>query len=104
MAAADRASICGKVPRPSCLHPKMCPNLDNDHGALLELYEKIRNVKGVKKAFVSSGIRYDLFDGGPYLATVVKHHTSGRLKVAPSTPRSACFGRCASRRSPCSSS
>lgn len=61
----------------------MCPNLDNDHGALLELYEKIRNVKGVKKAFVSSGIRYDLFDGGPYLATVVKHHTSGRLKVAP---------------------
>ncbi len=82
MGGRDR-SICAKCRRPSCLHPKMCPNLDNDHGALLELYEKIRNVKGVKKAFVSSGIRYDLFDGGPYLATVVKHHTSGRLKVAP---------------------
>ena len=40
-------------------------------------------MKGIKKAFVGSGIRYDLFDDSPYLATVVKHHTSGRLKVAP---------------------
>ena len=62
----------------------MCPNLDNDHRPLLALYEKIRAVKGVKKAFVGSGIRYDLFDesrlsrdGRP------KYHTSGRLKVAP---------------------
>jgi uncharacterized radical SAM protein YgiQ len=47
------------------------------------LYEKIRAVKGIKKAFIGSGIRYDLFDDSPYLATVVKHHTSGRLKVAP---------------------
>ena len=61
----------------------MCPNLDNDHRPLLALYEKIRAVKGIKKAFVGSGIRYDLFDDSPYLATVVKHHTSGRLKVAP---------------------
>ncbi|EKC80711.1 radical SAM domain protein, partial [human gut metagenome] len=45
--------------------------------------EKIRTVKGVKKAFIGSGIRYDLFDGKPYLETVLKHHTSGRLKVAP---------------------
>ena len=82
MGGRDR-SICAKCRRPSCLHPKMCPNLDNDHTPLLELYDKIRSVKGVKKAFVSSGIRYDLFDGGPYFATVVKHHTSGRLKVAP---------------------
>ena len=74
---------CRKCHRPSCLHPKMCPNLDNDHRPLLALYEKIRAVKGIKKAFIGSGIRYDLFDNSPYLETVVKHHTSGRLKVAP---------------------
>lgn len=75
--------LCRRCRRPSCLYPKMCPNLDNDHRPLLALYEKIRAVKGIKKAFVGSGIRYDLFDDSPYLATVVKHHTSGRLKVAP---------------------
>ena len=76
-------SICAKCRRPSCLHPKMCRNLDNDHTPLLNLYAKIRGIKGVKKAFIGSGIRYDLFDGGEYLETVVTHHTSGRLKVAP---------------------
>lgn len=76
-------TICGKCRRPSCLHPKRCLNLDNDHGPLLALYEKIRAVKGVKKAFIGSGIRYDLFDDKPYLECVLKHHTSGRLKVAP---------------------
>lgn len=74
---------CRKCRRPSCLHPKMCPNLDNSHARLLALYEKIRRVKGIKKAFIGSGIRYDLFDDSPYLETVIKHHTSGRLKVAP---------------------
>lgn len=75
--------LCARCRRPSCLHPRMCPNLDNAHGPLMALYERIRAVKGVKKAFVGSGIRYDLFDGRPYLETVVRHHTSGRLKVAP---------------------
>ncbi len=74
---------CRKCHRPSCLHPKICPNLDNDHRPLLALYENIRAVKGIKKAFIGSGIRYDLFDDSQYLETVVKHHTSGRLKVAP---------------------
>ena len=82
MKGRDR-SLCEKCRRPSCLHPKMCPNLDNNHRPLLALYEKIRAVKGVKKAFVGSGIRYDLFDKSNYLETVIKHHTSGRLKVAP---------------------
>lgn len=82
MGGRDR-SLCAKCRRPSCLHPKMCPNLDNDHRPLLALYEKIRAVKGIKKAFVGSGIRYDLFDKSNYFETVVKHHTSGRLKVAP---------------------
>ena len=82
MGGRDR-KLCAKCLRPSCLHPKMCPNLNNDHAPLLELYRKIRAVKGIKKAFVGSGIRYDLFDGSDYLRQVILHHTSGRLKVAP---------------------
>lgn len=82
MGGRDR-TLCARCRRPSCLHPAKCPNLDNDHRPLLALYEKIRAVQGVKKAFVGSGIRYDLFDDSPYLETVVRHHTSGRLKVAP---------------------
>ena len=82
MGGRDR-ELCSKCRRPSCLHPKMCPNLDNDHRPLLDLYAKVRAVKGVKKAFIGSGIRYDLFDGSDYLDTVIRHHTSGRLKVAP---------------------
>ena len=75
--------LCAKCRRPSCLHPKRCPNLDNDHRPLLDLYARIRQVKGIKKAFIGSGIRYDLFDESNYLETVILHHTSGRLKVAP---------------------
>ena len=75
--------LCQKCKRPSCLHPKLCPNMNNDHTALLELYRRVREVKGVKRAFIGSGIRYDLFDDSSYFETVVKHHTSGRLKVAP---------------------
>ncbi len=82
MRGRDR-DVCLKCRRPSCLHPKMCSNLDNDHRPLLDLYQKIRSVKGIKKAFIGSGIRYDLFDKSPYLETVIRHHTSGRLKVAP---------------------
>ncbi|MCM1300482.1 MAG: YgiQ family radical SAM protein [Alistipes senegalensis] len=82
MGGRDR-TLCERCRRPSCLHPAKCPNLDNDHGPLLVLYEKIRAVKGIKKAFIGSGIRYDLFDDKPYLETVLRHHTSGRLKVAP---------------------
>ena len=82
MQGRDR-TLCERCHRPSCLHPKICPNLNNDHRPLLDLYAKIRAVKGIKKAFIGSGIRYDLFDDSPYLATVLKHHTSGRLKVAP---------------------
>lgn len=78
--------LCSRCVRPSCLHPRPCPNLDNSHDRLLELYEKISQVKGLKKAFIGSGIRYDLFDrsdGGRYLREVIINHTSGRLKVAP---------------------
>ncbi len=81
---------CGKCRRSSCLTPRPCPNLASSHRRLLELYRQVRRVKGIKKAFVGSGIRYDLFarnaDGGlkdDYLREVILHHTSGRLKVAP---------------------
>ena len=78
-----KREICAKCRRPSCLHPKPCPNLNRDHKPLIELYRKIRATKGVKHAYIGSGIRYDLFENSDYLKEVVVHHTSGRLKVAP---------------------
>ncbi|MDR2882210.1 MAG: YgiQ family radical SAM protein [Alistipes sp.] len=74
---------CAACRRPSCLTPRPCPNLDNSHRRLLDLYRRVRGVRGVKKAFVGSGIRYDLFREGEYLRELIVHHTSGRLKVAP---------------------
>ncbi len=82
MAGRDREK-CAKCMRTSCLYPQICPNLDNSHTRLLALYRRVAQVKGVKKAFVGSGIRYDLFDSLDYLKEVIIHHTSGRLKVAP---------------------
>lgn len=76
-------TMCDKCRRPSCLTPKRCPNLDNSHSELIDLYRKITAVKGVKHAYIGSGIRYDLFDDSDYLREVVVNHTSGRLKVAP---------------------
>lgn len=82
MGGRDRTK-CVRCVRPSCIFPKVCPNLNNDHRPLLDLYRKIRSMRGVKHAYIGSGIRYDMFDGSPYLDEVVKYHTSGRLKVAP---------------------
>ncbi|MBQ1200699.1 MAG: YgiQ family radical SAM protein, partial [Alistipes sp.] len=78
-----KTELCAKCRRPSCLHPKPCPNLNRDHRPLIDLYRKVRAVKGVKHAYIGSGIRYDLFENNDYLREVVLHHTSGRLKVAP---------------------
>lgn len=78
--------LCARCVKPSCLYPRLCPNLDNNHAPLLALYKRVAARKGIKKAFIGSGIRYDLFDekdGGRYLREVVVNHTSGRLKVAP---------------------
>jgi uncharacterized radical SAM protein YgiQ len=85
MAGRDRA-VCRKCARPSCIVPGLCKNLDRDHGRLIELYRRVRAVKGVKKAFIGSGIRYDMFIGEAdqsYLREVIRHHVGGRLKVAP---------------------
>jgi uncharacterized radical SAM protein YgiQ len=86
------AKACAACKRYSCLHPQQCPNLNADHAPLMELYAQIRAVAGIKKAFVGSGLRYDLllneqgFVSGSarqYLAELLRHHVSGRLKVAP---------------------
>ena len=91
MGGRDR-SLCDKCRRKSCLFPLPCRNLDRSHARLLKLYADVLKVKGIKHAYIGSGIRYDLFlteDGFvdetscPYLKELVLKHTSGRLKVAP---------------------
>jgi uncharacterized radical SAM protein YgiQ len=74
--------------RPSCVYPSVCQFFAVDHGPLVELYREARKVKGVKHAFVGSGVRYDLAhadarNGQAYLEELVSHHVSGQLKVAP---------------------
>lgn len=82
-------NVCKRCKKPSCIFPKVCPNLNTDHKPLINLYKKSRAVKGIKKAFIGSGIRYDLFadwsdsTNRQYFEEVVRHHVSGRLKVAP---------------------
>jgi uncharacterized radical SAM protein YgiQ len=70
--------------RPSCVHPGICPNLDTSHDALISLYRKAREVPGVKKVMVASGVRYDLAVESPaYVRELVTHHVGGYLKIAP---------------------
>lgn len=78
-------ALCRKCSRPSCIYPSLCRNLNNDHRPLMELYRKVDRLAGVKKSFIGSGIRYDLFgdNNRDYLREVVVNHVSGRLKVAP---------------------
>lgn len=93
MAGKDPA-LCRSCLRPSCLHPAVCKNLRTDHTPLSALYRKVRQHPRVKHAFIGSGIRYDLCmhptgdavvdrANSDYLETVIRHHVSGRLKVAP---------------------
>jgi uncharacterized radical SAM protein YgiQ len=70
--------------RPSCVYPGICPNLDTSHDALISLYRKAREVPGVKKVMVASGVRYDLAVESPaYVKELVTHHVGGYLKIAP---------------------
>ncbi|MDR0971296.1 MAG: YgiQ family radical SAM protein [Bacteroidales bacterium] len=75
--------ICQRCNRPSCIHPSICKNLNHDHSPILSLYRKIRSLPYIKKAFIGSGIRYDIFTDMEYFNEVFLYHTSGRLKVAP---------------------
>lgn len=87
-------SICEKCVSPSCIHPVVCSNLDTSHQPLTEIYKKVDAHPKVKKAFVASGIRYDLLvkdynknldtdQAEEYMEQVITRHVSGRLKVAP---------------------
>ena len=85
--------ICSRCSRPSCIWPNVCNNLDTDHKRLTLLYRKVNGIDGIKKAFVSSGVRYDLLfpewnkkagvSETEYLEELITSHVSGRLKVAP---------------------
>ncbi|MCI6855929.1 MAG: YgiQ family radical SAM protein [Bacteroidales bacterium] len=85
---------CRKCVRPSCLHPQPCSNLNNDHASLLDIYEAVDALPGVKKSFIGSGVRYDLAmarndddavnrRNRRYIQELIVNHVSGRLKVAP---------------------
>jgi uncharacterized radical SAM protein YgiQ len=78
----------GSCPDKRCLYPQFCPSLKINHKKQIEILKKIRQIEGVKKVFVASGIRYDMLLGDQkygekYLRELVKHHISGQLKIAP---------------------
>lgn len=69
-----------------CLAPRPCPNLTVSHREYLELLRKLRGLKGVKRVFIRSGIRFDYLledKDDSFLQELVEHHVSGQLKVAP---------------------
>lgn len=69
---------------PSCVYPEVCPNLNTSHEALIQLYKKSRELPGIKKVMVASGVRYDLAVRSPaYIKELVAHHVGGYLKIAP---------------------
>ena len=85
---------CRKCKRPSCIHPKVCPNLNTDHRPLLDIYHAVDAIPGIKKSFIGSGVRYDLLlheskdaainnAAKEYTRELISKHVSGRLKVAP---------------------
>ena len=70
--------------RPSCVFPEVCENLNTDHGPLIQLYRKARELPGIKRVFVASGLRYDLAVKSPeYVRELASHHVGGYLKIAP---------------------
>lgn len=87
-------SVCRKCKRPSCIHPKVCPNLNTDHRPLLEIYRAVDALPEVKRSYIGSGVRYDLLlhrskdpavnkNAEEYTRELIARHVSGRLKVAP---------------------
>lgn len=90
----NNIKACEKCKRPSCIHPQICPNLNTDHGKLLDIYHAVDAMPEVKKSFIGSGVRYDLLlhrskdehvneTARQYTRELICNHVSGRLKVAP---------------------
>lgn len=86
--------LCARCVRPSCIFPAICPNLNANHKPLNDLLDKVDKILGIKKSFIGSGVRYDLLleeyknpeyqrEAKRYTESLIAHHTSGRLKVAP---------------------
>ncbi|HUN92705.1 MAG TPA: YgiQ family radical SAM protein [Burkholderiaceae bacterium] len=70
--------------KPSCVYPDICGNLVTDHGPLIHLYRKARELRGIKKILIGSGLRYDLAVRSPeYVRELATHHVGGYLKIAP---------------------
>jgi len=70
--------------KPSCVFPGICHNLDTNHSSLIKLYRRARGIRGIKKIFIASGLRYDLAVESPeYVKELVTHHVGGYLKIAP---------------------
>jgi uncharacterized radical SAM protein YgiQ len=83
MACKDDATehACRRL---SCVHPGICENLVTDHGPLVGLLRRVREEKGVKHAFVASGVRYDLAARSPeFVRDLARYHTGGQVSVAP---------------------
>jgi len=87
-------NACEKCKRPSCIQPQICPNLDTNHQKLLDIYHAVDALKGIKRSFIGSGVRYDLLlhrskdeasnqAAMAYTRELICKHVSGRLKVAP---------------------
>ena len=77
----DIEAACRK---PSCVYPGICPNLDTDHTPLIRLYRRARELPGIKKVLIASGVRYDLAIESPeYVKELASHHVGGYLKIAP---------------------
>lgn len=94
MMGGKNKNICQKCKRPSCIHPQICKNLNTDHRPILEIYKAVDALKGIKKSFIGSGVRYDLLlhksddeacnkAAREYTEELIVNHVSGRLKVAP---------------------
>ncbi|KAF7769331.1 hypothetical protein PUND_a0435 [Pseudoalteromonas undina] len=74
-------STCRRL---SCVYPDICKHMDTDHTPTIDLYKKAREVKGIKKILIASGVRYDLAVRDPrYVKELVTHHVGGYLKIAP---------------------
>ncbi|SIS75070.1 YgiQ family radical SAM protein [Insolitispirillum peregrinum] len=77
----ETQKVCRRL---SCVYPDICKNLNTNHDSLVELYRKARELPGVKKILVASGLRYDLAVRSPtYVKELVTHHVGGYLKIAP---------------------
>ncbi|MCU4157311.1 YgiQ family radical SAM protein [Carboxylicivirga sp. A043] len=86
--------ICQRCTRPSCIHPNICTNLNTDHSEMTDIYKSVNQREDIKKAFIGSGVRYDMLynpmasadeqkSHKAYMEELIVNHVSGRLKVAP---------------------